>query len=485
MGGNGMMMRRKMQKPGKETTKVTTRKHGLKKVLVAGTVSLSMMAGMLVGCGGKTQDQAGEGTDNQSQAAAVETAKEADSSTGNAAENTAAGADNGDKVVIQYFAWSEGDYLNQIVDAYNAQSSVCEVKMTQVNSSDYDDKLMTMLAGKNDIDVFNMRSGSLLTSLAESGNLADISALIEQSGLDLSIYGTGFADTKVKDSFYALPYRASAFGLFYNKKIFDEKKIPYPEDLTWEEYGDLALKLSEGEGSKRFYGGYIPDWSSCPYKVLQSGSNLIDDDLAPIKDWMSLMNRFYNTDNSHMSYTDMKSTGTDGINFFCNSGCAMYPGGEWSISDVLTMLKNNPQLNETFELGIATVPQPKKGGDKITIGGVSTFAGINASSEKQEAAYDFIQYLSGKEAAMVIAGSGAIPAYIDADVTKAFETAVGVDGASNILNVNKVTENLFIPVYTDVTGVYMEEMELYLIGSQSLDDAVKNFEDRRAELIPQ
>lgn len=386
-----------------------------------------------------------------------------------------------DKVEINYYSWSEGDYLQEIVDAYNAQSTTVHVNMNQVSSDDYDDKLMTMLAGSNDIDVFNMRSGSLLANLASTGNLADITPYIEQSELDVSIYGTGFAGTQLDGAFYALPYRASSYALFYNKKIFDEKGVPYPDNLTWDEYADLALQLTSGEGADKFYGSYIPDWNNCIYSATQEGSNLTDDDLEPLSRWLERLNRFYNEDNSHMSYTDMKSGGVDAINFFCNGGCAMYPGGEWTISDILTMLKNNPQLNETFELGIAVLPQVEKTDTPVTIGGVSTFIGINATSEKQEAAFDFIRYMAGKEAAMVIAAAGAIPAYIDDDVTAAFEEAIGVEGAENILGPSKLPETLFTSTYSDLVAIYQEEMELYLIGEQSLEDTLNNFAERRAE----
>src|SRR5699024_2050658 len=132
------------------------------------------------------------------------------------------------------------------------------------------------------------------------------------------IYGTGFAGTQLDGAFYALPYRASSYALFYNKKIFDEKGVPYPDNLTWDEYADLALQLTSGEGADKFYGSYIPDWNNCIYSATQEGSNLTDDDLEPLSRWLERLNRFYNEDNSHMSYTDMKSGGVDAINFFCN-----------------------------------------------------------------------------------------------------------------------------------------------------------------------
>lgn len=322
----------------------------------------------------------------------------------------------------------------------------------------------------------------MASDLASTGNLVDISQNIKDSGLDLGIYGTGFAETKYDGKFYVLPYRSSSYGLFYNKKMFDEKGIAYPDNLTWDEYGKLAMELTEGKGKDKIYGSYIPDWNSCTYEVLQKGSNLADDDLTPLKIWMERLNQYYNIDNSHMSFTDMRSSGTDGINFFTTGNCYMYPGGEWSISDALAMLKKNPQLKDTFELGIAMIPQVDKEGEKLTIGGVSTFVGINAASEKQEAAFDFVQFMAGKEAALITASYGAIPAYIDDDVVNAFEESIGVDGAGNMLDISKVSETLFIPGYSDITNLYVEELELYLIGEQTLDEAVKNFEERRAEL---
>lgn len=434
------------------------------KKIIASIIVAAMAASALTGCS--------EETEVQSPDKSVESMEEQGKSEGGK-----------EKVTIHYYSWSEGDYLQQMVDAFNATSENVVVEMTQVSSDEYDDKLMTMLAGENDIDVFNMRSTSLLSNLAESGNLADITQMINNSGMDISAYGTGYAETKVNDKFYGLPYRSSAYGLFYNKKLFDEKGIAYPDNLTWDEYADLAMKLTEGEGNERIYGGYIPDWNNCPYITIQRGSNFADDDLTALQEWWELENRFYNTDNSHMSFSDMKSTGTDGINFFCSGKCYMYPGGEWSISDVLTLVKNDPTIAESFELGIAMVPQPEKNSAPVTIGGVSTFIGINSTSENQEAAFEFISYMAGKEAAEYIAAAGAIPAYIDEEIVGIFEDAIGVSGAANLLEPAKISETLIIPEYTELQTVEKEERELYLIGEQSLEDGLKNFEERRNEVM--
>jgi multiple sugar transport system substrate-binding protein len=389
----------------------------------------------------------------------------------------------GDKVELNYYAWSEGDYLQEIVDAYNASSTLAHVKLTTVASSDYDDKLVTMLAGDNDIDLYNMRSASLLSKLANSGNLADMTDYIKNAGLDVSIYGTGYADTQIDNKFYGLPYRAQSYALFYNRKIFDDKQIPYPDNLTWDEYAALAKQLTQGEGQDKVYGGYIPEWLYTPFITLQEGSNIADDDLTATQDWLEMLNKLYNEDGSHMSYSDMVSTGTDYINFFCSGKAAMLPNGEWCVSDIKAFLEENPDAAADFELGIAVIPQVGKSGSPITAGGVSTFVGINATSEKQEAAFDFASYLAGEECAKIIARAGMIPAYTSDNVIAAYEETIGVDGAGNLLDVNKVFEGLFFNEFSEIQSAYQEEKELYLIGEQSIEDTMLHFSERRNEIM--
>lgn len=185
----------------------------MKKKIISCILACTMGLGLLAGCGS---------SDNGGSAAADTTTDSSAAETETAEADTAGGQD---KVVIHYYSWSEGDYLQQMVDAFNASSENVTVEMTQVSSDEYDDKLMTMLAGSNDIDVFNMRSTSLLSNLAKSGNLTDITQMINDSGMDISIYGTGFADTKQDDKFYGLPYRASAYDFSIIRKCLMQRAL--------------------------------------------------------------------------------------------------------------------------------------------------------------------------------------------------------------------------------------------------------------------
>ena len=48
---------------------------------------------------------------------------------------------------------------------------------------------------------------------------------------------------------------------------------------------------------------------------------------------------------------------------------------------------------------------------------------------------------------------------------------------------NNVIEQKYDPNYTKVETILTEEMELYMIGEQDLDTTMKNFEERRAEIL--
>lgn len=406
-----------------------------------------------------------------------------DSATESATESTTEGADDStEKVELNYFAWSEGDALLEIVEEYNATSTVAYVNLTTVASDDYETKLTAMLAGDGDVDLYNMRSQSLLSTMATSGNLVDISSYIQESGLDVSVYGTGFAETQIDGSFYSLPYRSQSYALFYNKVIFDENGLDYPTNITWDEYEELALALTTGSGADKVYGGYIPEWLYAPFMTQQTGSNIADDDLTATQLWLEELNLFYNTDNSHMSYTEMISTGTDYIQYFVSGNAAMMPNGEWVVSDVTSALESDPTLSDSFELGIGLLPQLEETDEPLTLGGVSTFVGINATSENVEAAFDFICYMAGEEGAKIIAASGLIPAYTSDEVTETYMEALGYDGAEYLLDVDKVFEGLFTSEFTELQTIYTEEKELYLIGEQTIEETLESFESRRAEL---
>jgi len=252
-----------------------------------------------------------------------------------------------EKVTVEYYTWADEDvYMPAIVEAFNAQSETTQVNLTIVPSSAsdpdaYENKITALLAGGGDLDLFGTSVVKNFAKRRDVGNLADMTGAIQAAGIDLSRYGEDFQTTLADGKCYGLPYRFSAYALFYNKKIFDAEGVPYPEKMTWDEYAVLAKSLTKtrDDGTKQ-WGGFLPNWMGEPIMTVQMGSNVLDPDSGALKEWLSLLNRIYNEDASHMSFEEMNSTSTDWLKIFLNGDVAMLPNGEWTVGNAKQELAN-------------------------------------------------------------------------------------------------------------------------------------------------
>ena len=58
----------------------------------------------------------------------------------------------------------------------------------------------------------------------------------------------------------------------YNKDLFDAAGVAYPSnDMTWDEYYDLAAKMTSGEGSSKVYGTHHHTSGSIGFCICNSG----------------------------------------------------------------------------------------------------------------------------------------------------------------------------------------------------------------------
>ena len=60
-----------------------------------------------------------------------------------------------------------------------------------------------------------------------------------------------------------MPYRQDFWVLYYNKNLFDAAGLDYPDHVTWDEYADLAQKLTGTDAAgQKVYGTYHHIWRS-------------------------------------------------------------------------------------------------------------------------------------------------------------------------------------------------------------------------------
>jgi len=393
---------------------------------------------------------------------------------------------NDEKITLQYYTWTdEEDYMKKIVEAFNAQNSSIEVKLNTISNdaNEYNTKMMTNLTGGTQVDIYSINGTASLGLYSSKHQLVDLGESIKAANLDVGAYGPSYQDiieVLTDGTYYALPYRTSQYALFYNKKLFDEANIPYPEQMTWNEYAELAKQLTKGEGADKQWGGYYADWMIAPLGALQTGTTILDDDLSEVGKWMDYVSKLFYEDQSHMSYKQMKAESIDWIKQFESGNIAMLVNGEWTIN----MLKGDIASGKTdIEFDMAPLPLPEGVSDQITVGGVSTFVGINPKSKNTDAAFEFVQFLAGEQGGNTIAESSVLPAYSSDSTKAAFLKATEISGSGYFFEANTVVENQPIAQIDEINRVYSEELDLFQFQEQDSATAISNFAKQRDSLL--
>jgi multiple sugar transport system substrate-binding protein len=400
--------------------------------------------------------------------------------------NDQAKVDSKGNVVLEYYTWTDEEvYMQKVIDAFNVKNSDIKVNLNTIsnNSNEYNTKIMNNLSGGSKMDVYSINGTSSLGLYASKNQLLDISDRIKQANLDIGAYGPSYQDiieVLTEGKYYALPYRTSQYALFYNKAIFDKEGIDYPTQMTWDEYAELAKRLTKGEGVNKQWGGYYADWITAPLGALQKGSTILDDNLDDLAEWLDYQDRIYYLDQSHMSYKQMKAESVDWIKQFESGNVAMLINGEWT----LNMLNADIAAGKTdMDFDMAPLPLPTGMNDPITVGGVSTFIGINPSSDKLDAAFKFVQFLTGEEGESIIAESSVLPAYSSDKTKESFLNATGTQGSSFFFEAKTVVENQPISHIDEVNRVFNEQRDLFLFQEQDSKKTIQNFLDQRQVVI--
>ncbi len=195
----------------------------------------------------------------------------------------------GPAATIEYAIWGDPTELkNQqaIVNVFQTLEPKITVKVTVSDWDTYWTKLLTGLGGGAVPDVFAM-DGPLGPDYAGRDVLLDLTPYIQAENYPL----TSLADLAVKDftsadgKQFGLPRDLNVIALFYNKKMFDAAKLPYPDD-TWDwaklvEVGKQLTIDKNGDGKPDQWGLYTETtdmenyWSSL---VWQNGGDIIAPD---------------------------------------------------------------------------------------------------------------------------------------------------------------------------------------------------------------
>ena len=155
--------------------------------------------------------------------------------------------------VLEVKIWDNNQLagLQQIADEWTAQSGV-KVNIQVVDWDNYWTLLEAGASGGEMPDVFWMHSNNAQMYMGAQ-KLLDLTDYIAASDkIDLANYYPGITELySLNDRNYAIAKDHDTIALLYNKAIFDQYGVAYPDETwTWDDYKAAAEAITEASGGE-------------------------------------------------------------------------------------------------------------------------------------------------------------------------------------------------------------------------------------------
>ncbi|WP_158848698.1 ABC transporter substrate-binding protein [Saccharothrix deserti] len=366
-----------------------------------------------------------------------------------------------------------------VFDAFEKANPDVTVQPVDILAEDYPAKVTTMLAGGDTTDVITMKNVTDYSRYASRGQLADVTDLVK-SKQDLKLAGLEAFD--VEGKYFAMPYRNDYWVLYYNKKMFDAAGIAHPDKLTWDQYAEIAKKLTKGEGEQKVYGTYHHTWRSVVQAIsaAQNDGDQITGDFEFFKDQYEMALDVQKA-GATLDFGSAKQASYRTM--FETEKTAMMPMGTWYVAGIL---KNKAEGKTAVDWGIAPMPQ-KPGASGVTTFGSPTAFAVNKNAKHTATAKKFVEFAAGLEGAKAITKVGVVPSLQSPEITQEYAALEGMPSdelAKTALAPDKTVLEMPVSEHTsDVDTILKEEHELIMVGEKSVEDGIASMRDRVKKVL--
>lgn len=320
------------------------------------------------------------------------------------------GGDEGDgDVTLTYAVWAgtQTPAMEQIAEEFESENPGVTVEVQEYPWPQYWSTLQTSAQGGTAPDAFWMLAQEI-RPYAEGGQLLDLSETVEEEGVDLGNYPEAVLDLydQGDGAIYGLPKDFDTNAVWYNRALFDEAGLDYPEEgWTWEDFRETAQALTTDDTWG--VGAPLDNQGGYYNTIYQAGGQVISDDgttaeidspeaIEGLRFWTDL-----HADGS--SPTLQQLSDTEASTMFEQGRVAMYMSGSfWALQFY---------ENEEIRADIGVAPLPVGPAGEATI--MSGIANVGyAGTEHPEEVERFLLFASGERAAEIQAETGAVlPAY--------------------------------------------------------------------------
>lgn len=291
---------------------------------------------------------------------------------------------------------SHTDHLNVLAEKFNAANPDIQI-VIDGTASGWDGvatKTVTMLAGGEQVDIATV-STSYYPTFVELGQLLDITEHAKETYSEDEYYWSVFEGLMIDGKLYGVPISVYSLVNFYNKDLYDAAGVEYPSyewgenAWTFEDWQEIAVKLTQGEGMDRQYGVWIEyQLERTALFLFSEGLDYWGEDLYPqfdnerIAEIHEILYKMLHEDQVMPNADLINTTGMDQL--LADGKVANYIQGTWSHGSV---------AKSGINYGISPVP----GG--TTVGYVDVYIPM-ANTANPEATMKVLDYLISYESCL-------------------------------------------------------------------------------------
>ena len=267
----------------------------------------------------------------------------------------------------------------------------------------YFTKITTAAAGGGAPDVFWIDINT--AGFAKRGLLMQLDKFVSKAYVE-DAFPIALQEGMWNNARWSVPMHEIASGIYVNKKLFAEKKITVPHELsqawTWEQLKDLAVSLTErsGEVTTRWGIGFergFNDWIIMPYIMANGG--------APLSPDLKKATGYLNGPASVEAYTFFQKLHQEWKVASVSPPPDAFPTGKMAMIDAVSTYTKALAKFPSFEYDVAPASRRKK--QAVMTGGWNV--GMYKKTKDPALAWDLIDYITREKHSQWIIDSGYLP----------------------------------------------------------------------------
>ena len=313
---------------------------------------------------------------------------------------------------IRVGSWESGGALDpwdKTIKKFEAEYPAVTVQLEAVPDA-YGDKLLTQFAAGDAPDIFMVGDGDV-AKFVKKGAIELLDPYVTgDSPLDLDVFFPGvLAIGQLEGKTYLMTKDFSPLVLYYNKTLFDEAGVAYPQEgWTWDDFVATAQALTldkDGDGQTDQWGIQLPChwgdplwWRGMSPFVFQNGGDILDAEGKTTTGYMNspetvgAVEFYVDLFNKHkVAPTKADIEALAGVDLFQTGIVAMLWTGRWPLKDFIA----NPALN------FATIglPKGKVNANSICWAGFAMYS----QGKNKDTAWEFLKFIAAENGAQEFA----------------------------------------------------------------------------------